>query len=108
MAELRVSKAAEQDIREIGRYTQRRWGRAQRYEYLAALGRTLEVLAVSPLLAPERLEFDPPVRIFPYARHLIVYRVEASADEPRRRAQGVFVVRVLHKRMDVPTQLAKP
>ncbi|NKB75788.1 MAG: hypothetical protein GKR96_01795 [Gammaproteobacteria bacterium] len=50
----------------------------------------------SPLLTRERTEFDPPVHIYPHARHLIVYIVE---DEQ------VKIVRVLHENMNVPLQL---
>lgn len=96
MPDYRVSNAAKRDIQEIGRYTQREWGKDQRRKYLAELEQRLQTLASSPLLASERTEFDPPVRIFPFEQHLIVYRI----DEP-----GIFVLRVLHRRMDVPEQL---
>ena len=47
-------------------------------------------------LAVSALEFIPPVRIYNYARHLVVYLV---VDD------GINIVRVLHKNMDVDTQL---
>lgn len=99
MARFRVSKAAAADIREIGRYTQQRWGRAQRRTYLDGLNVQFQRLADSPALAPARADFDPPVRIFPYQRHLIVYMQE--------RHETILVVRVLHQRMNVPAQLTR-
>ncbi len=54
-------------------------------------------LARSPLLAAERSEFDPPVRIFPYEKHLIVYRAEDT---------GIFIIRVSHESMDITSKIA--
>lgn len=98
MAGFRVSKAAQADIREIGRYTQEQWGRDQRRVYLDGLNDRFQHLANTPMLAAERQEFDPPVRIYPYQKHLIVYVIEDG---------GILIVRVLHQRMDVPAQLSR-
>jgi len=98
MADYRVSNAAQGDIREIGLYTQREWGAAQRRKYLAGMERQFERLAESPFLAAERREFTPPVRILPYERHLIVYTAEDGA---------VLIVRVLHASMDAPAHLSE-
>ena len=65
MAGLRVSRAAERDIRAIGRYTQKQWGRHQRRIYLDGLNDRFRLLANAPMLATERREFDPPLRIHP-------------------------------------------
>ena len=97
MAEYRVSKAAQKDIREIGLYTQREWGAAQRRTYLSGMERQFENIAQSPFLAAERKEFTPPVRILPYERHLIVYLIEDD---------GIFIVRILHASMDIPAHLS--
>ena len=97
MARFRVSRAAQADIREIGRYTQRQWGKDQRRVYLSGLNDTFCLLANKPLLAAERRGFSPPVRIHPYRKHLVVYVVEDG---------GILIVRVLHQSMDVPAQLS--
>lgn len=98
MARFRVSRAAQADIREIGRYTQRQWGKDQRRVYLNGLNESFHLLANTPLLASERQGFDPPVRIHPYGKHLIVYVIEVD---------GILIVRVLHQSMDVPAQLSR-
>ena len=54
-------------------------------------------LSENPDLSPERAEFDPPVRLSRYEKHLIVYLVEPS---------GVFIVRGLHERMGLHDQLS--
>ena len=56
------------------------------------------MLAASPYIAPERGEFDPPVRLHPYEKHLIVYRIEKDGQ--------ILIIRVLHRNMDVPGRLS--
>ncbi len=46
----KVSKEARDDIREIGRYTQRKWGKDQRRNYLNDLDKKFGLLAENPLL----------------------------------------------------------
>ncbi len=96
MAEFRVSRAAHGDILEIGSFTEREWGIHQRREYLDGLDAQFTLISENPMLAAERREFTPPVRIHPYRRHLIVYLAEPD---------GIFIVRVLHAGMDVASRL---
>lgn len=93
----RVSRKAQNDIREIGLYTQQQWGKEQRRAYLSGMQTGFERLADNPLLAAERTEFDPAVRIHPYEKHLIVYLIQSD---------GILIVRVLHQSMDVPAQVS--
>ena len=44
-----------------------------------------------PEQALEFLEFNPPVRIFPCAKHIIVYRIDA---------QAIVILRVLEAKQD--------
>ncbi|MEQ9491492.1 MAG: type II toxin-antitoxin system RelE/ParE family toxin [Alphaproteobacteria bacterium] len=96
MARYRVSKKAQDDIRNIGRYTQQKWGKAQRRKYLSGMNAQLQFLADNPNLAVERDEFVPPVRLFRYQSHLIVFLADES---------GILIVRVLHENMDVANKL---
>ena len=50
-----------------------------------------------PDMAPERRDFQPPVRMHHYEKHLIIYVIEDS---------GILIVRVLHQSQDVPAQLS--
>ncbi len=96
MPGFRVSKEAQNDIRNIGRYTQKEWGAAQRRLYLSGLDQKFGQLAANPKFAAERPEFEPPVRIHHHEKHLIVYVLEDS---------GILIVRVLHGSMDVPARI---
>ncbi len=97
MAGFLVSKAAYNDIRSIAVYTQKTWGVARRRRYLSGLNDKFVTLADMPEMAPERCEFVPPVRIFPYEKHLIVYVHENA---------GILILRVLHRNMDIDAQLS--
>ena len=96
MPDFRLSKAAQTDVRGIARYTQKEWGRAQRRRYLDGLQEKFEALSLTPRRAAERLDFDPPVRIYPYEKHLIVYVIDDG---------GILIIRVLHQSMNVPAHL---
>lgn len=98
MPGFRLSKAAQNDVRGIARYTQKEWGKAQRRRYLDGLNDKFEILSRSPTITAERPDFDPPVRIHSYEKHLIVYVIDHG---------GILIVRVLHQSMDVPAHLSK-
>ena len=97
MALFRVSRKAQSDIRDIGLHTQRQWGAGQRRKYLAGMEHRFRQLAENPDIAPERTEFNPPVRLARYEKHWVVYLVEPD---------GVFIVRVVHERMHLPDHLS--
>ena len=94
----KVTPEAKKDILNIGRYTQREWGKKQRQIYLAGLNTKFEFLAENPLVSRERLEIIPPVRIHHHEKHLIIYLSEPSQ---------ILIVRVLHESMDIETQLSE-
>lgn len=98
MPAFRLSNKARDDIRSIGRYTQKKWGKPQRRKYLDGMNACFARLAENPALAPERPDYSPPVRMFPYERHVIIY----ISDK-----RGILIVRVLHENMDLPAHLAE-
>ncbi len=93
------SKDADRDLVEVYRHGSARFGQAQAESYLAKLMSCMHQLTLNPLRRAPRLEFTPPVRVFPCGSHLLVYLV----------AEGsvVLLVRVLHKRMSLPEWLGR-
>ncbi len=69
---------AEDDLEVIWRYTASTWSPDQADLYIGTLIRTIETLVAMPLLARERTEFEPPVRIHPAAEHLIIYHIDGD------------------------------
>ncbi len=96
MSSFRLSKLAKQDLRAIGRYTQKTWGREQRNLYLAQLDACFQELAQEPQRGRTCNEIRLGYRKYHIGRHLIFY-LEAS--------EGIQIIRILHDRMDVNEHL---
>ena len=87
---------AERDLETIWEYSVEHWGTQQALDYLDELNKAFSLLAHSPQITRERTEFNPAVRIFPHAHHLIVYVISGTRIE---------IVRILHGSMDIESQL---
>lgn len=85
----RTTRRAEQDIIDIYVQGAAAFGIDQAERYHGGLVKAFELLAENPLLARERKEFDPPVRLHPCQAHMIAYNT---------RPDGILIVRVLHGR----------
>ena len=89
---------AEEDLINLWLYTLDNWDEDQANYYLDTLGSAFELIAENPLICRERDEFTPPVRIHPCEQHLIIYIKIDS---------GIDIIRILHKSMDIDSQLAE-
>lgn len=88
----RLSLAAEEDIIGIAEQGIRLFGPIQARRYQDELFAILDMIAAYPRIARERMELSPPMRIYPFKAHPVIYRVEANSD--------VLVVRVRHAHED--------
>lgn len=95
MRDFKLTRAALADLMGIGRYTEATWGRAQRDRYLRMLDEAFRLVAEDPLRGVRCDEVRPGYRKHFVGRHVVYYRMEAAT---------VWVVRILHERMDVRTQ----
>lgn len=91
MPEYRLSPAAEQDLADIWRYTNKQWDREQANRYLLGLKATCAKIAESPRHGQVCDNIRPGYRRREAEQHMIYYR-QAS--------DGVAIIRVLHRRMD--------
>lgn len=87
----RLAPAALEDLEEAWRFSAERWSIEQADQYIDRLVAVFETIAAMPMLARERREFTPPVRIHAHEHHLIVYTTTAD---------DVVVLRVLGGRQD--------
>ena len=92
----RVSNAAMNDLREIAAYTERTWGGQQRREYVRLVDEAFHLLADNPSLGSHCDYIAANLRKHPCMSHIVFYELDSS---------GVFVVRVLHRKMDVSTAM---
>lgn len=95
-----LTRMAKADLKEIGRYTQNRWGREQRDHYLKMLDVSFQQLAANPLKGNVCSEIRTGYRKFAVGSHVVFYRQTPT--------DTIEVVRVLHRRMDFGSQLGEP
>lgn len=88
----RLSLAAEEDIIGIAEQGIRLFGPAQARRYHDELFAIFDMIAAYPRIARERVELSPPMRIYPFKAHLVVYRVEENGD--------VLIARIRHAHED--------
>jgi toxin ParE1/3/4 len=91
-----ASKIAQAEIKAIARFTRERWGKEQRRVCTRGLRDAIERLAEAPNLAVLCRDLVPPARTHPHGSHLIVF---VDRDD------GVLVLRVLHRSMDISSRL---
>jgi toxin ParE1/3/4 len=92
-----LSPRAEEDVREIWRYTRETWSERQAQAYVDDLFDMMEALAVEPSRGRAADELGAGLRKQSRASRVIFYRTTQD---------GVLIVRVLHTRMDAAARLA--
>jgi len=85
------SRRAAADVQEIWGYTADRWGKAQAEIYLGLIESAVEAISSDPKLGRPCNEIRRGYRKYLVGSHILYYRLKGST---------VFVVRVLHQRMD--------
>lgn len=95
----RITPRAYEDLKEIGRYTERNWGRQQRNTYLSNLVQHFQQLASEPGLGKHRPEIAEGYFSFPAGSHIIFYQ---------KNQQGIAILGLPHKQMDLPGYFSSP
>jgi len=92
-----LTKRAVEDLLEIGRYTQKHWGKQQRDIYLALLDACFQQIAVDPSTGTNCNIIRSGYRKMSAGSHVIFYR--------QKQNNAIEIVRVLHGRMDFENRL---
>ena len=98
MYSFRLSAKSLEDLKFIGRFTLKSWGREQLKIYLSKLDEDFHLLADQPHLGSARDDIRDGYRVYHVGRHLIFYRQKTTCIE---------IIRILHDRMDVETHLRR-
>ena len=98
MPVFRLSAKSLEDLKSIGRFTLKSWGREKRNIYLSKLDESFHILADQPHLGIARDDIRKVYRVYDVGLHLIFYRQKSS---------GIEIIRILHDRMDVETHLRR-
>ena len=90
------SLRAEGDVKKIYLDTAREWGMAQADKYEEGLEKSLQLLADNPGLGRKCDYIKEGYQRHEYERHIIFYR---------KRESDIFIIRILHDRMDAKRHL---
>lgn len=96
MSKYSLSVAAECDLDSILEYSLLNFGEEVAYEYFISLKHCISLIADSPELGQNISHIGKGYYKHIHASHMIFYKKERSA---------VFIIRILHKAMDVETNL---
>ncbi|MEE9380083.1 MAG: type II toxin-antitoxin system RelE/ParE family toxin [Hyphomonadaceae bacterium] len=89
--QLRLTPLARDDLENIWTYTAEHWSIKQADQYIASLDMAFQRLAEVPELMRLRMEFEPPMRIYPHRSHIIIYTVSG---------RDLVIIRVRHGHED--------
>lgn len=92
-----LTRKAKADLKSIAIHTEEKWGREQRYIYIKQFDDAFHLLSNKPEIGHPCDYIKKGYRKFPNASHLIFYRSISDT--------SIEIVRILHKRMDVRSQL---
>lgn len=88
-----LTQRAKADLKSIARFTEKRWGRQQRYIYIKQFDDAFHVLSNTPEIGIGCDHIKENYQKFPQGSHIIFYRVTS----PKK----IQIIRILHKNMDV-------
>ena len=94
MPGFRVTLRAQEDLKNIGRYTEQQWGKPQRNIYLKALEKRFYWLAENPHLGKHRPDVAEGYFSFPQGAHVVFYLIGDK---------GIDTIGIPHKEMDIIT-----
>lgn len=92
-----LTRKAKEDLKIIAMYTEKRWGRDQRFLYIKQFDDVFHFLADKPLVGKKCDYIKTGYRKFPQGSHIIFYQ-EISKEK-------IMIIRILHKNMDVESKL---
>lgn len=88
-----LTRRAKADLKSIAKFTEKRWGREQRYIYIKQFDDTFHVLSDTPGIGNNCNYIKENYQKFPQGSHIIFYHVTSQ--------KSIQIIRILHKSMDV-------
>ena len=98
MAEIRFSPAARADLKDIGRFSRREFGKTVADKYLLGLDQVFDRVALHPHFGEAQPKLGKGVRRSSHRSHRIFYEVEGDV---------VLILRIFHHARDVKRGLLK-
>jgi toxin ParE1/3/4 len=91
-----LTNAAISDLMSIAEYTAAQWGENQAAVYIAQMDATFHILAAHPHIGIEIDDIIIGYRKHPTKHHIIIYKTTDN---------GIIIVRILHNKMDVESNV---
>ena len=88
-----LTQRAKADLKDIAKFTEKRWGRTQRNFYIKQFDDTFHMLSNTPSVGKDCDNIKPNYQEFPHGSHIIFYQ--------RTSRNSIQIIRILHKNMDV-------
>ncbi|MES9991634.1 MAG: type II toxin-antitoxin system RelE/ParE family toxin [Candidatus Thiodiazotropha sp.] len=99
MSSFSLTNTARAGLKSIAVYTQKTWGSSQRKSYIKDLDMTFHFLSENPLSGILCDYITPGLRKHSHKSHTIFYELNKKS---------ISIVRILHKSMDVESNLQNP
>ncbi len=96
MSKYTLSNKAQHDLERIFQYTEIEFGVSQAENYLLGIHETLMALSTEPSLAQDVSDIKPGYSRYIFRKHYIFFK---------KRANDIFIVRILHHQMKVQLHL---
>jgi len=96
MKSFELTRAAKNDLRKIAKFTEKRWGRNQRYLYMKQFDDVFHLLADNSSVGKKCDHIKSGYKKFPQESHIIFYRDGTKSK--------ISIIRILHKNMDAESQ----
>ena len=96
MPDFRVTPRTRDDLKNIGRYTLKMWGKKQRDTYLRNLDKRFQWLAENSESGKSRPDIQEGYYCFPQGLHLVFYI---------QREGGIDIIGIPHQNMDIQNYL---
>ncbi len=90
MQKFTISKKAKNDLKDIGRYSLKNWGKQQRNKYLTNLDHRFHDLANEPEKGKDRDYIRENYQSYDEGKHVIYYKTIEGR---------IVIIRILHERM---------
>ena len=89
----KLTVKAKSDLKQIARYTEKRWEKEQRKLYLKEFDDTFHLIAETPSIGVDCDFLKVGYKKFPQGSHVLYYRPGLKTK--------IEIIRILHKRVDV-------
>ena len=93
-----LTHKAKADLQAIAQFTEINWGKEQRNLYIKQIDDAFHMLAETPLVGKACDDIKSGYKKFPQGSHIIFYKAGSNTT--------IEIIRILHKHMDVDTQLS--